>query len=455
MNEFFLKTVNFARKIRYKRPLFTSPLHILNIISYLFNLSNEQLKVRKKRIEFKLIIDSLLGAKELPEHTQSHMRSVLALIMAISFLMSLSDTFYVLFVIDNIGFTLAATSTSVMLLTQLIFDYPSGSLGDWIGQRWVLAIAFICYNINFLLLLEASTFNDFLLIGIINGFGNAQSSGAFDTWIDNNYRKTVGDDDPERRTYGFTMSRINSMNSLTLGASFLLGGILATEISREFVFAVQLGLCMIVILLIILFIKDIELDEEDEVTKATKKINGYQNNKEKINGYFSLLIGGIKFLFQSKRVFFFIIGLSIYRATWLIWGNLILFPLYFGYTGSDIGASTLRTTLFFVGIPTGFFMANVSKKIGNERFSIVIFLQLLTFFPSFILLTYFVPISNEFNLIGIIGTFILLATLVGLLFNLGNTLAQRILLDLVPSENRNSVYSGLRGTLRGCGAPAN
>ena len=115
-----------------------------------------------------MLIDSLLGTEKLPEQAQSHMRSVLTLIMTISFLMSLSNTFYVLFVIDKIGFTLAATSTSVMLLTQLIFDYPSGSLGDWIGQRWVLAIAFLCYNINFLLILQASTFNDFLLIGIIN-----------------------------------------------------------------------------------------------------------------------------------------------------------------------------------------------------------------------------------------------------------------------------------------------
>jgi hypothetical protein len=198
---------------------------------------------------------------------------------------------------------------------------------------------------------------------------------------------------------------------------------------------------MIVILLIVLFIKDIEVDEEKTRAKAINNINGTQTSKDKINGYFSLLAGGIKVIFQSKTVFFFIIGLSIYRATWLIWGNLILFPLYFGYTGSDIGASTLRTTLFFVGIPVSFFMANVSKKIANERFQTIIFLQLLTFFPSFVILTYYVPVTNEFNLIGIIGTFFLLGTLVGILFNLGNTLSQRILLDLIPSENRNSVYS--------------
>ena len=112
--------------------------------------------------------------------------------------MSLSSTFYILFVIDNVGFTLAAVTTSVMLITQLIFDYPSGSLGDWIGQRWILAIAFVCYSLQLFLLISAQTFPDFVLISIITGFGNAQSSGAFETWIDNNYRKAVGKDDSER-----------------------------------------------------------------------------------------------------------------------------------------------------------------------------------------------------------------------------------------------------------------
>jgi len=134
-------------------------------------------------------------------------------------------------------------------------------------------------------------------------------------------------------------------------------------------------------------------------------------------------------------------GLSIYNVVWLIWGNLILFPIYYGYTGSDVLASTLRTILFFVGIPVSFFMANVIKKIKNERLSLVILLQILFFFPSFILLTYFVPPMNEFNPVGIIGTFLLLAILVGLLFDISRTLSQRILLDLVPSENRNAVYS--------------
>jgi len=215
-----------------------------------------------------LVINSILGTTELPKEAQIHMRSVLSLSM-ISFLMSLSSTFYIIFVIDNIGFTLAAVSTSVMLITQLIFDYPSGSLGDWIGQRWVLAIAFVSYSLELLLLIQAQTFSDFVLISIISGFGNAQSSGAFETWIDNNYRKAVGKQDSERRIYGFIMSRVGSLNNLALGASFLIGGALSTEISRQFVFTIQFGLSLIVILLILIFIKDIKTEHEDYVSQVS------------------------------------------------------------------------------------------------------------------------------------------------------------------------------------------
>ncbi len=376
-----------------------------------------------------MLVNRLLGTEELPSLAQLHLRKVLTLGMLISFLMSLSNTFGVLYAIDKIGYTLAATCTSIMLLTQLIFDYPSGSLGDWIGQRWVLAIAFSCYSFTFFLLISANSFMDFAFLNIINGFGNAQSSGAFETWVDNNYREMVGENDLDRRIYGFTMGRISSLTNLSLGASFLIGGALSTTFDRPFVFRIQFILALIVVVLIVIFIKD--FNKKSTTTLSHSSLRDYLN----------FLVGGFKFLLSNRVNFFFIIGLSFYNVTWLIWGTLILFPIYFGYTGSDILASTLRTVLFFVGIPVSFFMANVIKKISNKRLNFFIFLQIILFFPSFIVLTHFIPPNNQFNPIGILGTFLLLATLVGLVFDVSRTLSQRILLDLIPSNNRNAVYS--------------
>ncbi|MFX1283164.1 MAG: MFS transporter [Promethearchaeota archaeon] len=381
-----------------------------------------------------MFINKVLGTQELSSRAQYYMRTFLYLSMIISFLGSLSSTFYVLFSIDHIGFGLTAVCTSIMLATQLIFDYPSGSLGDWIGQRWVLAIAFSFYGVSFLFLTSASTFLDFALIAIINGFGNAQSSGAFNTWVDNNYRVAVGEADPDRKIYGFSTSRVNSLNNFALAASFMVGGTIATLVSRRIVFAIQFGLSIIIIFLFLAYLRDIKIDD-------TPSIEPSKTNSNAVSNYFTYLKGGIKFLFSSKAAFFFLVGNAIFNVTWMIWGGLVLFPLYFGYTGTDALAGLLRTSLFLAGIPLSFYMAHINKRISNEKLPIFLFLSTLLFFPSFILLTLFMPPSNKINLLGIALTFILLWTIVGTTFNIAQTLIQRIMLDLVPSENRNSVYS--------------
>lgn len=379
-------------------------------------------------------INKILGTQELPSQAQYYMRTFLYLSMIISFLASLSSTFYVLFSIDHIGFALTAVCTSIMLATQLLFDYPSGSLGDWIGQRWVIATAFIFYGISFLFLISAHTMFDFALIAVINGFGNAQSSGAFATWVDNNYRVAVGEADPDRKIYGFSTSRVNSLNNFALAASFLIGGTLATLISRRIVFTIQFGLTTIIILLILIYLKDIKIDKVTPGESSELKTS-------KVSNYFTYLKGGVKFLFSSKAAFFFLIGNAIFNVTWMIWGGLVLFPLYFGYTGTDVLAGLLRTSLFLAGIPLSFYIANLNKRISNERLPIFLFLSVISFFPSFIILTHLMPPTNEFNLLGITLTFLFLWTIVGTVFSIAQTLIQRIMIDLVPSEIRNSVYS--------------
>ncbi|MFW9991728.1 MAG: hypothetical protein ACFFD4_06685 [Candidatus Odinarchaeota archaeon] len=62
----------------------------------------------------------------------------------ISFTFMLSSTFQVLYTIDHLGFALASVTVAIMFLVQLVTDYPSGSLGDLIGQRWVMTISFTC-----------------------------------------------------------------------------------------------------------------------------------------------------------------------------------------------------------------------------------------------------------------------------------------------------------------------
>ncbi|MFX0053079.1 MAG: MFS transporter [Candidatus Hermodarchaeota archaeon] len=376
-----------------------------------------------------MFINNFLGTKQLPEQAQHIFRSFLLLSFVTSFLFNLSSTFYILYAIENIGFTLAAVMTSIMLLAQVFFDYPSGSLGDWIGQRWVLTIAVISYSVGYFFLLIAQSVTSFLIIGFIFGFGNAQFSGALSSWLDSNYQSVALDVDTERKTYGFAMSRIATLDNIALSSAFLIGGALATVISRQFVFFVQACFSLFVILVILTLVKDI------------KKKKAESKKEDSLQNYISFLKGGVSFLLSSKIAFFFIVGWALYNVTWLIWGSLILFPLYFGYSGSDSVASILRTLIFLIGIPIGIYNANASKRIKNDKFPFFIILQLLLFFPGYVILTTLIPPTNELNIVGLIFTLILQNSLVSFLFRLANILRQRIMVDLVPSEYRNAIYS--------------
>ncbi|MFX0014463.1 MAG: MFS transporter [Promethearchaeota archaeon] len=375
------------------------------------------------------LLNEFLGITELPIMGKRFIHIFLVFQMLNTFVLLLSNTFFILFTIDNIGFTQASLTVSFMLLVQLITDYPSGSLGDWLGQRWILAIAYTCYSAAFFMLVFAESFTSFLTIAFFNGLGNAQASGAINAWLDNNYQKVVGEADPERKIYGFSRARIVTTNRVASTFAFLIGGTLATNISRQFVFWVQAFMAGFMIVLILSFIKDAQTGTLSETPDKSS------------NAYFKHFVGGIKFLFASRAAFFFIIGSAIFFSSFTIWGNLLLFPIYFGYTGSDSLASLLRTIVFVIGVPISLYTAKVSRRLTSDKVPHVTFLFVLIFFPGFIILTSLAPLNNELNILACIGTILLMNGAIPTLFDLGATLRQRILIDMIPPENRNAVYS--------------
>jgi AAHS family cis,cis-muconate transporter-like MFS transporter len=378
-----------------------------------------------------LFTTKFLGIQAIPDKTQQLIHKFLLLSLSGTFLGFLSSTFFILFVIDSIGFAQASIILSFTLLVQLLIDYPSGSLGDWIGQRWVLTIANACFAIAFYLLSTADTFESFLLIAFFNGLGNAQASGALGTWLDSNYQNTVKNADPERKIYGFCMARVGSLNRLVMALAFTIGGAIATLTSRQFVFFIQSGLLVIIIFLVISIVKDIEMDTSSMITKK----------RTSLRDALKFLKGGIVFFASSKIAFFFIVGTAAIFASFNIWGTLILFPIYFGYTGSDALASMYRTIIFLIGLPIGIYVANVSKRFSNDKLPFLYYLFFLLFYPCFMILLIIIPTTDEFNLIGLIITAILLTTNISLVFDVAETLRRRTMVDLVPSENRNAVYS--------------
>lgn len=120
---------------------------------------------------------------------------------------------------------------------------------------------------------------------------------------------------------------------------------------------------------------------------------------------------------------------------------MILYPLYYGYTGSDGLVSILRFTTVLVGIPIAAIAANLSSKLEIKWFPWIVLASNILFYGGFMLLTVWIPIDkNTFNLV--VFTLTVAVYVFSLIFILlGEILQQRIFLDIIPDQNRNSVYS--------------
>ncbi len=382
-----------------------------------------------------MFVIGYLGIKELDPKARLLLMKFLIFLLIESFFMSLSFTFFSLFAIDKIGFALTGVMMATMLLTQFVFDYPSGSLGDYIGQRWVLTFAYFCWALGFLLVSTAQDFTAFLIIAVFNGFGSALYSGALDSWLDTNYKK-IDTVDTDRKIYGFARSRIDTVTRIAFAASFMTGGLLSTVYSRQTVFFLQFLLSLVMIITVLTQIKDISIETDMENIQITA-----DKEKRRKSHYFAHLEGGIRFMFSSKAVFFFLLGMAFLTTTWTIWPALVLFPIYFGYTGDDLGANLLRTIIYLSSVPIGLYVAKISKRFSIEHYSKFLLVFFFLFFPAFIILLILVPIQNNFNLIGFIFTILIMNGFIGLIYRTAEILRMRLLVDLVRSENRTAVYS--------------
>jgi len=378
-------------------------------------------------------LTKFLGIHDLLPDAKSLVKKYTVMIITHNFIFLLTQTYIILYVIDNMGIIEAAFLSSILLFSQGILDYPLGVLSDTIGQKWVLSSSHLCFSVGLILLVFANTIIEFILIYTLFGLALALFSGAFETYLDNNYRATVKELDPDRKIYGFFISRVQAIMQLTSVTAFIIGGILSTSIGRQSSFLLQASLGLIFSVIIILVLNDYFKPKIHDLAEPIQK--------KSINNYLSKSKAGITFLFSSKKKFFFLTGLILYQSIWMIWALLILFVIYFGYTGTDLLAGIFRSTVFLLGIPTFIIVGNISKKITSKnwiyRFH---FLHSLLFFGGFALLLFLRPLNDTLNFIGIILV-ILIFIITGIFNQLTLILRQRIIIDLVPEEIRNSVYS--------------
>jgi MFS family permease len=351
------------------------------------------------------------------------------------------------------GLALVGVLVMIQLGVQTALDYPTGAVGDWIGQRWIIFSAYLCYAFAFFLtsfLTPTTPFVFFILIYLLWAIAASQESGAWMAWFDNNYRVAVPDDD-DRKAYGVFLGRTGMVFQIFATAILIPGSILAVVFGRQWVFQLEGVACAIIAFLVLRLVKDFP-----EVSEARKRPT--------MDEYKGILKSGISFLFSDPFVKWFIIGGTLASSAIIVWGNLILFPFYFLYLITDVGVASFRTILFFPSVFTeersGIWSRRFEPQKWIPRFRLLQTCGFLFFLVLGLVMIIFPPITEGVTIIEILlpftnivlmeipQTFILPIVLLlctfmitGLFSGFAAILTQRLLLDVIPNRIRNSVYS--------------
>ncbi|MFX0108264.1 MAG: MFS transporter [Candidatus Hodarchaeota archaeon] len=358
----------------------------------------------------------------------------------------ISTTFYLIFVAEalgngdfNQGMALVAILVVIQMAVQTLFDYPTGVIGDWIGQRYILATAFLTYALAYFLVSLVTTSSPLWLLALIyalTGFAGSQQSGALGSWFDNNWRVSMPEDEG-RKQYGVFVGKLGMLIWFTNVLILVPGGVLAAIFGRPWVFQLQVILCILISLLSVRLVKDLPEASAQRQTKPT------------FDEYKSLLREGVKYLFSSRYVTYLLIGTMLVNSCISVWGNLILFPMYYTYLLTDVAVAAMRTIvmlpLVFYSERSGVWAKRFKPEKWIPRFR---FVQTCGAPPDDApMIDYLLPGTDILILQVPLGsllpvTLMILAFFIGGVFwQVAGVLTSRIFVDAIPNRVRNGVYS--------------
>ncbi|MFX1369094.1 MAG: MFS transporter, partial [Promethearchaeota archaeon] len=407
-----------------------------------------------------------LGMEDAPPSGYRLAKIMATLMPSYAMAFAISTTFWLVFIAEElghgdyvVGLAQAGVLVAIQLIVQTVLDYPTGTLGDRYGQRYVIASALCCYaGAFFLTSLVSSTSPYYLYVGIfaLMGLGRSQESGAWGAWFDTNYRIAMPHD-KDRKQYGVFQGKLGMLFGLATTLSLVPGGVLALIYGRAWVFQLQAVICVLLALVVLRLIKDLP-----EVIESRRV-------EDKKQDYVMLLKDGVRFVVSDKFIALFFTGQIIIFSMSVVYGQLILFPFYFTYLFTDVAVALYRTFLYIPQVPlqerSGIWAKRFDPKKWIPRFELLgiggpgFFVILAAIMilcppptPPIEMATIFLPFT-DFAILEYPVTATLALVLISILFIAGYLigtisviLGQRVLLDVIPSRIRNSIYS-LRPTL--------
>jgi MFS family permease len=336
-----------------------------------------------------------------------------------------------------VGFRGLGVILTISFLVTAFTDYPTGVLADWIGHKWVLSLAYVFYGLSSAFLAFSQNFSNLVIAYVFLALANGQSSGTLQSWFDNSYKTHTSKIDPNKEHYTEFLGRVKKYSMFSGSIFFLIGGYLAFALpnGRRIVFFLQALALFLCAVLFYVFL-------ENKTHKDNEKVRNTSINSQSKSKFIQLLSDGLKFTVSSKLIFLLMISSVLLVATSMVWLNLILFPLYLGYSGSDAGAGTYRWILWFSGGVISMKAGQLANKISAKSWIPKLNALQNTFYIGFTaLIIIFIPINPaRFKLIGLV--LIYLNFVIGYYFlEVHRYLKQKLYLDIIPDEMRNSIYS--------------
>lgn len=408
----------------------------------------------------------ILGFKD-PSPNAIRLASIMLLLgSAWSIAFQISTTFWMIHIASSlgggnylVGMALVGVLVVIRIAVQTLLDYPTGGIGDWIGQRWIIASALICYSIAFWLTSMSgigTPFFVFVIIYALMGLGASQESGAMQAWFDNNYRVAMPQD-TDRKQYGVFWARAGMFFQLVSTLILIPGSFLALLLQRTWVFQLQAIFFVFLAIMALLLIKD--------MPGARKQ----QTERTSFREYGRLLKDGVRFVGSSRFVTFTMIGEMLMWSIGIVWWEILLFPLYFSYLLGDIAVSTFRTSMFAPMVVASERSGVISQRFEPKKwiprlrfiqfisFTFFMGLMMITFLfpppaPTASFITIFIPFANipfmTLPLVSIVPVILIWVLFVGtdVIGRVTEVLNGRIMLDVFPNRIRNSIYS-LRPTI--------
>ena len=210
---------------------------------------------------------SFMGLADSNEKTQRLAKIFTGLSSLFVFSYAISTTFYLIFVAEALGggpgryvegLTLVGILVVIRMAVHTLLDYPTGALGDYIGQRYLMASAFLTYALSFYMVSLVTTSTPFFFLIIIYalmGFAASQESGALDAWFDNNYR-VIAPEDETRIQYGILQGKVAMLIYFFSAFVMIPGSLLAVLLSRAWVFQFQSSLFIFLAILSMRYVLD-------------------------------------------------------------------------------------------------------------------------------------------------------------------------------------------------------